>query len=302
MNQLAIVIPYYKINFFEETLKSVAQQTDKRFTLYIGNDASPDDPLLLIQKYFPDGNYHYFNYQENLGGKNLAMQWERILENVQEDWFQILGDDDMIAENFVEEFYKNLSEVEKEGINVIKIKQALINESSIIISNYTNLPRISTTTELMIYKFTNGGRSSLTENIFKSEIAKRIKFKKYPLAWHSDDAAILDFSLNNKIFSLNDTFAHIRLSSNNISGSGDKYQSEMEDASYSFFAYFINSFYKFISKDTLNKFIKQQLYRCWKYKKKLNLNLFIIYLYTLNFKDLIKLPTTIFLINKNANQ
>ena len=88
-NKLAIVIPYYKIDFFEEVLKSIASQTDKRFTLYIGNDASPDNPLQLIEKYFPEGNYHYFDYQENLGGKNLAMQWERILENVKEEWFQI---------------------------------------------------------------------------------------------------------------------------------------------------------------------------------------------------------------------
>ena len=52
MNQLAIIIPYYKIDFFEETLQSVAAQTNKNFTLYIGNDASPNSPLPLIQKYF----------------------------------------------------------------------------------------------------------------------------------------------------------------------------------------------------------------------------------------------------------
>ena len=31
--------------------------------------------------------------------------------DVQEEWFQILGDDDVISNNFVEEFYKNLEEV-----------------------------------------------------------------------------------------------------------------------------------------------------------------------------------------------
>ena len=66
-NKLAIVIPYYKIDFFEETLKSVAAQTDNRFTLYIGNDKSPHDPSPLIEKYFPKGNYHYYNYEDNLG-------------------------------------------------------------------------------------------------------------------------------------------------------------------------------------------------------------------------------------------
>ena len=84
MQKLAIIIPYYKIDFFEETLQSLAAQTDNRFTLYIGNDASPDDPKKIIERIFPAGNYHYYDYKENLGGKNLALQWERILENVTE--------------------------------------------------------------------------------------------------------------------------------------------------------------------------------------------------------------------------
>ena len=34
---LAIVIPYYKYTFFEETLISLSNQTDKRFKIYIGD-------------------------------------------------------------------------------------------------------------------------------------------------------------------------------------------------------------------------------------------------------------------------
>ena len=38
---LAIVIPAYKGTFLQETLESVARQTDRRFHLYIGDDCSP---------------------------------------------------------------------------------------------------------------------------------------------------------------------------------------------------------------------------------------------------------------------
>ena len=41
---LAIVIPYYKLTFFEATLQSLADQTDKRFMVYIGDDASLESP------------------------------------------------------------------------------------------------------------------------------------------------------------------------------------------------------------------------------------------------------------------
>jgi len=39
---LAIVVPYYKLTFFEETLKSLKSQTNKKFKVYIGDDASPE--------------------------------------------------------------------------------------------------------------------------------------------------------------------------------------------------------------------------------------------------------------------
>lgn len=48
---LSIVIPYYKITFFDQTLKSLATQTDKRFKVYIGDDASPEPPIDLLENY-----------------------------------------------------------------------------------------------------------------------------------------------------------------------------------------------------------------------------------------------------------
>lgn len=41
---LAKIVPYYKLCFFEETLQSLSNKTDKGFKVYIGDDASPEDP------------------------------------------------------------------------------------------------------------------------------------------------------------------------------------------------------------------------------------------------------------------
>ena len=46
---LAIVIPYFKLTFFEETLQSLANQTDQRFKVYIGDDASLENPSDLLE-------------------------------------------------------------------------------------------------------------------------------------------------------------------------------------------------------------------------------------------------------------
>jgi hypothetical protein len=71
------------------------------------------------------------------------LQWERILDNIQEEWFQILGDDDIIAENFVEEFYNNLSQIEEKKASVIKFSHQWIDEDDQLINDFEYpLPRL----------------------------------------------------------------------------------------------------------------------------------------------------------------
>lgn len=57
---LAIVIPYYKLTFFDETLQSRVNQKDQRFKVYIGDDASPEDWTVLLEKYKAPFYYHQF--------------------------------------------------------------------------------------------------------------------------------------------------------------------------------------------------------------------------------------------------
>ncbi|MCB4234494.1 glycosyltransferase [Kaistella anthropi] len=123
---LTVVIPYFKISYFEETLKSLANQTDQRFKVFIGDDASPECPAELLRKYQGAFSFSYRRYSENLGGKNLTKQWERCLENVQSEWFMILGDDDYLSENAVEEFYKNIQESNSQVPRVLRFHRHVL--------------------------------------------------------------------------------------------------------------------------------------------------------------------------------
>ena len=90
---LAIVIPYYKLTFFEATLQSLADQTDKRFMVYIGDDASLESPDDLLEKYQQKFDFEYYRFEENLGGTSLVKQWERCIAMTKdEEWVMILGD------------------------------------------------------------------------------------------------------------------------------------------------------------------------------------------------------------------
>lgn len=295
-NRLAIVIPYYKIDFFEETIKSVASQTDKRFTLYIGNDASPDDPLPIIQKYFKENDYQYFNYIKNIGGANLASQWERILDNVTENWFQILGDDDMIAENFVEEFYKNLEEINSLDISVVRYSQVWVDEINKPISNKTYFPHINTTKDIWRSKYFDYVPSSLSEHVFRKDMFNLYGFYKFPLAWYSDDVAILQFSRDKGIYFLDNSLVIIRISKSNISGRKDN-ELQKKEAKYHYQEFILNNYYHYFSNAELLKAIDLHIYETWKSKKKLHLNLYKIYFNSKNWFRLLKAPKTYFDLN-----
>lgn len=227
MYKLAIVIPFYKIDHFEETLESLRIQTNQDFSLYIGNDASPDNPLPILQKYFEPKDYNYFHYQDNLGCKNLALQWERILENVKEEWFQILGDDDFVSFNFVEQLYKNINAIDS-SINVIKVKNVLCDGNNTVTNKlYESFKTgMYSAVDLMIKKIGGGLNSSLSEHVFRLAKYKTIGFPHYELAWHTDDMYILKASDFKKVFFIAETQVFVRVYEGSTSGSKNNLQNK----------------------------------------------------------------------------
>ena len=62
---LAIIIPYYKFTFFESTLQSLANQSDKRFKVYIGDDASSENPIDLLGRYQGKVDFKYHRFESS---------------------------------------------------------------------------------------------------------------------------------------------------------------------------------------------------------------------------------------------
>ncbi|TDE53938.1 glycosyltransferase family A protein [Flavobacterium sp. GT3P67] len=246
---LAIVIPYYKITFFEATLASLAHQTDKRFKVYIGNDASPESPSNLLEKYKGQfySVYHYFD--TNLGGISLVKQWNRCLEMIDsEEWVMFLGDDDLLEENVVSEFYSNLNEIDSIA-NVVRYSTCKINALGLLISSQYTHPKI----EHSIDFFFRNVRSSLSEYIFRKTKMREIGFKDFPLAWQSDVLAVLEFSDFKNVYSINDAKVYIRITDLSISGKQDNLKLKYK-AVFDFYYYLITyrlNHFNSIQKDKL---------------------------------------------------
>lgn len=221
---LAIVIPYYKRTFFEATLESLANQTDQRFTVYIGDDASTENPAALLEKYKNKVDFKYYCFEENLGINSLTKQWERCITlSGNEEWIMILGDDDVLESNCIECFYRNLEDIQNVNATVVRYATKVINQYGVALSTIYQHPKIEKAAEFLMRKFKGATRSSLSEYVFKKEMVNSIKFKDLPLAWYSDLLAVLEFAQWGNIFTINEAVVYFRLSGINITSKTDDY-------------------------------------------------------------------------------
>lgn len=222
MCNLAIIIPYYKLTFFKATLLSLANQTDKRFKVYIGDDASPEDCNYLISEFKGYFDFVYHRFDTNLGSISLTQQWERCISlSVDEEWIMILGDDDVLGDNVVSCFYELEEKLNEQKNNVLKFASILIDECGKSISKIYSHPIQEKTTEAYYKHYTGESRSSLSEYIFRRTSYNQFKFTDFPIAWHADDKAWLDFTDCGAVSCCNEAIIQIRLSSENISGKKD---------------------------------------------------------------------------------
>lgn len=254
---LAIVIPYYKIPFFDATLQSLANQTDKRFHVYIGDDASPENPNNLIEKYKGQFDYVYHRFEQNLGGTLLTKQWERCIAlSNKEEWLMILGDDDVLESNCVQAFYSHIKVVEALKINVIRYATVVIDEQGEKISKIHEHPKLEKSTDFLMRKLKGGTRSSLSEFVFRTKVLEEIKFKNLPLAWYSDYLAVLECSNFNDLYTINDALVNFRLSAINITSKNDNLVSK-NVAAFQYYYYLLNEKKAFFNEQQTNVLLQQ---------------------------------------------
>ncbi|GEM_PF-429770 len=217
---LAIVIPFYKISFFEETLNALVRQSNSNFNIYIGDDASNFSPCKLIERYRNVLNIKYIRFEENLGLKNLVAQWHRCLEMVnREEWVWILPDDDVPSDNVVEEFYKGLSIFEIYNVKIFRFPLSIINKEGKVTHNF-KFETFQIETNISFYEKIVRSKvmATIGDNIFhKDSLLQSGKIIDFPKAWGSDHATILSTSQNGTIYPLNNAHLYFRMSGENIS-------------------------------------------------------------------------------------
>ena len=183
---LAIVIPFYRYDFFDETINSLVNQTNRNFNLYIGDDCSENIISDYIELNSLPVKVHFKRFSENMGLKNLGGHFSRCVDLTKgEEWVMILGDDDILEESCVQDFYAHLNEIENLDINVVQYASVKINQDGNAVSEKFTHYKLLNASDDFIEKL-KGKRGSLSEIIFKKSKLKEIDFELLPMAWMLD--------------------------------------------------------------------------------------------------------------------
>ncbi len=220
MNKLAIIIPFYKIAHFEALLDALSNQTCRNFTVYIGDDASAENPGALIERYAGRLDLVYRRFSQRLGNVSLTRQWERCLKLAgQEEWLWFIPDDDLPSPGCVEAFYAALQSEVISRVKVFRLPLNIIDGAGTLIKPAGEYPLFEDNYQFYLRQLRGiGNGSSLGDNIFRRSAFENCGgFVDFPKAWGSDHATILHASSGGLIYCLKDAPMSFRMSGVNIS-------------------------------------------------------------------------------------
>ena len=191
-------------------------QTNKNFTVYIGDDCSPENLFSIVDEYKSRVDLVYHRFENNMGGVDLVGQWERCVGLTRDEpWIWLFSDDDVLEECCVEEFFKRIERQESGELYHFNVN--VIDECGRIISR-TSFPPFLTAKEFAIGKFRGQLKSYVVEYIFSRRIYEQIGgFSKYDMAWNADDATWIKMAMIDKIRTIDGAHVNWRKSMVNIS-------------------------------------------------------------------------------------
>lgn len=226
-SNLAIVLPAYKSDFLEETLQSIRNQTDQRFSLYIFDDASPHNIERIVQKIPIEGQIHFKKFDKNLGKESLTRQWQRCIEETAgEEWIWLFSDDDIMTSDCVESFYRMLDE--RPDFSAYRFNTKKISGNGTTIKE-NQFPEAFDGAEFLNRKLSYKEESYIVEYIFSRQAYFEIDgFPDLPLAWTADDLFCLKLAEHGQICSIKGGWVHWRYSGSNISGRRDRRNAQLK--------------------------------------------------------------------------
>ena len=222
---LAIVIPAYKTKYLRATLQSIAAQTDQRFQLYVGDDASPEPVENVVREFSGKISLRYQRFNENLGKKSLVGHWTRCLKLTSEPWLWIFSDDDLMEPGCVAAFYAELEKTAGQH-DAYRFNTIVEKTSSRFPGGGTEAkpphPKLQSGKDFLCSQLRGPNNSNMQEIIFARAAWLRVGIPDFPLAWAADDAFIASLGEPRPLCAIAAPRIHWRWSDDNITGSSSR--------------------------------------------------------------------------------
>ena len=219
MVKFSIGIPVFKGNFFRECIQSILKQTYDNYELIIVNDQSPD-PIDDILKEFSNSRIKYFKNDENIGGKNLVNNWNKCLSKADGEFFILMGDDDEMEHNYLEEFNKLIEKYP--DLDVYHCRTKIINEEGQSIELTPACPEFESVYENIWYRMSGFRLQYISDFVYRTKPLKfNGGFKYFPTAWFTDDVTAFIACGSKGIAHTNVPVFKYRRNQFSISSSGD---------------------------------------------------------------------------------
>lgn len=177
-------MPAYKTEYLREAIRSILNQTYKDFKLVISDDCSPFDVENVVRE-FSDTRITFRKNEKNIGGENLVVHWNLLLNYVDTDFVILSPDDDLYSCHFLEEI-NNLVGKYPEA-NVFKSRSQDVDALGVPYKQDIVYPQFISQIENIKYQFSNNTISGIGQYVFKRQALVDIGgFVNYPVAWWSD--------------------------------------------------------------------------------------------------------------------
>ena len=214
-----IVIPAYKSQFLEECIASILSQTISDFELIIVNDCSPQ-PVEEIVKKFTDPRIKYSRNESNIGAEHLVTNWNNALILANGKFFMMMGDDDRLEHNYLEEFIKLIDKYE--DLDVYHCRSKIIDENSTPFKLTPSWPEYETVYDSIWHRISGFRLQFISDFVYRTEALKQNGgFYDVPLAWASDDITAYIASSKKGIAHINLPIFNYRQTRFTITSSGN---------------------------------------------------------------------------------
>ena len=214
-----IVIPAYKSQFLEECIASILSQTISDFELIIVNDCSPQ-PVEEIVKKFTDPRIKYSRNESNIGAEHLVTNWNNALILANGKFFMMMGDDDRLEPNYLEEFSKLIDKYE--DLDVYHCRSKIIDENSTPFKLTPSWPEYETVYDSIWHRISGFRLQFISDFVYRTEALKQNGgFYDVPLAWASDDITAYIASSKKGIAHINLPIFNYRQTRFTITSSGN---------------------------------------------------------------------------------